>query len=172
MDGALNSPARKRHPTRAFTLVEIMVVVVIIGLLAAMGLPTYRHITMRSKATALVNDIRSYSTALVTYNLQNGHWPADTGPGVIPPEMVGALPKAFTLKTPIGGVYEWDGDVSANGFYTKAAISIQNATNNPMTDDLDLLEMVDAQMDDGNLATGNVRLGSGNTLVFVIELGP
>jgi len=149
-----------------------MVVVVIIGLLAAMGLPTYRHITMRSKATALINDIRSYSTALVTYNLQNGKWPADTGPGVTPSEMTGALPTGFSMKTPIGGVYEWDGDVSSNGFYTKAAITILSATNNPMTDDLDLLEMVDSQMDDGNLATGNVRLGSGNTLVFIIELGP
>ncbi len=146
-----------------------MVVVVIIGLLAAMALPTYRHITMRSKTTALVNDLRAFSTALVTYNLQNGHWPADTGPQQIPPEMAGALPTAFALKTPIGGVYEWDSDVSTNGFYTKAAITIESATDNPMTDDLELLEMVDAQMDDGNLATGNIRLGSTNTLVFIIE---
>ncbi len=152
-----------------------MVVVVIIGLLAAMGLPTYRHITMRSKATALINDVRSYSTALITYNLQNGHWPADTGPGVIPPEMTGALPPGFALKTPIGGVYEWDGDVSSNGFYTKAAITIESVSGNPMTDDLDLIDMIDAQMDDGNRGTGNVRVGAGsggNTLVFIIELGP
>jgi prepilin-type N-terminal cleavage/methylation domain-containing protein len=169
MQGLLISLARRQRRTRAFTLVEIMVVVVIIGLLAAMALPTYRHITMRSKATALINDIRAFSTAFVTYNLQNGHWPLDTGPQVIPPEMVGALPTAFTAKTPIGGVYEWDSDVSANGFYTKAAITIESATGNPMTDDLDLLEMIDAQMDDGNLATGNVRVGAANTLVFVIE---
>lgn len=64
-------PARK-HRLRAFTLIEIMVVVVIIGLLAAMALPIYRHITMRSKMTAVVNNFRSFSTALITYNLQNG----------------------------------------------------------------------------------------------------
>ena len=146
-----------------------MVVVVIIGLLAAAALPTYRHITMRSKMTAVVNDLRAYSTALITYNLQNGRWPADTAPQEIPPEMVGSLPKAFTMKTPIGGVYEWDYDVSPNGFYTKAAISIVGTSDYPMTDDLDLLEMIDREMDDGNLNTGNIRLGSTNALVFIIE---
>ena len=169
---SLSSPifaARRKHPDRAFTLVEIMVVVVIIGLLAAMALPAYRHITLRSKSTAVINDFRAFSTAFVTYNLQNGHWPADTGPAVIPPEMIGALPEGFVLKTPIGGVYEWDSDVSSNGFYTKAAITIESAANNPMTDDLDQLQMIDDQMDDGNLSTGNVRLGSGNTLVLIIE---
>ena len=159
----------RQHRSRAFTLVEIMVVVVIIGLLAAAALPTYRHITMRSKMTAVVNDLRAYSTALITYNLQNGRWPADTAPQEIPPEMVGALPKAFTMKTPIGGVYEWDYDVSPNGFYTKAAISIVGTSDYPMTDDLDLLEMIDREMDDGNLSTGNIRLGSTNALVFIIE---
>jgi prepilin-type N-terminal cleavage/methylation domain-containing protein len=166
----LHTPIPVRpHRLRAFTLVEIMVVVVIIGLLAAMALPIYRHITMRSKMTAVVNNFRAFSTALITYNLQNGRWPAYVGPQQIPPEMVGALPTAFTLKTPIGGVYEWDYDMSPNGFYTKAAISIVSTAGNPITDDLDLLEMIDREMDDGNLATGNIRLGSTNALVFIIE---
>ena len=147
-----------------------MVVVVIIGLLAAAALPTYRHITMRSKMTAVVNDLRAYSTAFITYNLQNGRWPADTAQQEIPPEMVGALPKAFTLKTPIGGVYEWDNDVAPNGFNTKAAITILGTSEFPMTGDVDLLEMIDREMDDGNLSTGNIRLGSTNALVFIIEL--
>ena len=146
-----------------------MVVVVIIGLLAAMALPIYRRVTLRSKTAAVVSSIRSFSTALITYNLQNGHWPATTGPQVIPPEMIGALPPGFALTTPIGGVYEWDYDVSPNGIYAKAAISIVSTSQFPITDDLDLLEMVDQEIDDGNLATGNVRLGSPNSLVFIIE---
>ena len=36
-------------------------------------------------------------------------------------------------------------------------------------DDLDQLETVDKQIDDGNLATGNMQLGSTNSLVFIIE---
>ena len=38
-----------------------------------------------------------------------------------------------------------------------------------LLDDLDQLETVDKQIDDGNLATGNLQLGSTNSLVFIIE---
>lgn len=170
MQGLLISFSRKQHGTRAFTLVEVMVVVVIIGLLAAMSLPTYRHITLRSKATALVNDLRAYSTALVTYNLQNGHWPADSAAQQIPPEVADAIPHAFAQRTPIGGVYKWNYNVSADGITAKAAIIIETSGSEVMTDDVDLLEMIDKDMDDGNLATGTVMLGATNTLVYIIEI--
>jgi len=146
-----------------------MVVVVIIGFLASMAVIAYARITRHVKMTALVNDLRGYSTAFITYNLQNGRWPSDTGTQVIPPEMTGTLPVAFTMPTPIGGVYEWDFDTSANGFYTKAAITISSTSASQMTDDADLLAMIDAEMDDGDLTTGNIRLGSTNTLVYIIE---
>lgn len=169
MQGLLSLSARKAHRARAFTLVEVMVVVVIIGLLAAMAMPIYRHITLRSKATAVVNDFRTFSTALITYSIQNGHWPADGTPGVIPPEMVSLLPTGFSLKTPIGGVYKWNFDVSADGITAKAAILIETANGETMTDDADLVQMVDQLMDDGSLSTGVIQLGSTNSLVYIIE---
>lgn len=146
-----------------------MVVVVIIGLLAAAALPTYRHITMRSKTTAVENDFRQFSTALIAYNLQNAHWPADGTPAVPPPEVAGALPANFSQKTPIGGVYKWNFDVPADGIPAKAAIIIQTVSGNAMIDDVEQLTMIDKQMDDGNLETGSIQVGSTNSLVFVIE---
>jgi len=141
-----------------------MVVVVIIGLLAAMSLPIYRHITMRSKTVAVQNDFRTFSTAFVTYNLQHGGWPADSTAAEIPTEMTGALPPGFTTKTPIGGFYKWEAGHTIAGVDVKAAISIVGAS-----DDQDLLEMIDREMDDGDLANGNVKTDGGNTLVFIIE---
>lgn len=146
-----------------------MVVVVIIGFLAAAGLPSYRHLTMRSKVTALENDLRQFSTAAQTYTLQNGHWPADGDPGVPPPELASALPSNFAQKTPIGGVYKWNFDVPADGVAVKAAIVVMTESGNPVSDDVDLFLMVDKQMDDGNLETGNVQVGSTNSLVYVVE---
>lgn len=92
------------RPLRAFSLVEIMIAVVIIGLLTALALPTYRRITMRAKATAVVNDLRAFSTAFITYNLQNGQWPADEAARVIPAEMTGSLGASFELKSPSGDI--------------------------------------------------------------------
>ena len=146
-----------------------MVVVVIIGLLAAAALPTYRRITLRSKATTVVNDLRTFSTVFITYSLQNGSWPADGSPQVVPPEVAGQLPANFIQKTPIGGYYKWNFGVSADSVPAKAAIIIQADSGNPIIDDLDQLEMIDQLIDDGNLATGNLQLGSTNSVVFIIE---
>lgn len=157
-----------KHLIRGFTLVEIMVVVVIIGLLAAIGMPTFRQVTMRSKATALVNDIRQFTTALQTYNHQNGRWPAETNPGEIPTEMVGAISPNFTKPTPLGGQFDWDADVSPGGISAKAAITVATANGFTLTDDAGLVELVDSMMDDGNLTTGLVQYNAGS-LVFIIE---
>ena len=146
-----------------------MVVVVIIGLLAAASLPAYRLITLRSRATTVVNDLRTFSTVFITYSLQNGRYPDDGDPPVVPPPVAGQLRGNFIQPTPIGGVYKWNFDVPADGVPAKAALIIQAETGNPIMDDLDQLEAVDKQIDDGNLATGNLRLGSTNSLVFIIE---
>ncbi len=150
-------------------MVEIMVVVVIIGLLAAASLPAYRLITLRSRAASVVNDLRTFSTVFITYSLQNGRYPDDGDPQVVPPQVAGQLPGNFSQRTPIGGVYKWNFDIPADGVPAKAAIIIQAATGNALLDDLDQLETVDKQIDDGNLATGNMQLGSTNSLVFIIE---
>lgn len=162
------SPLPRRR-SRAFTLVEIMIVVVIIGLLAAAALPAYRLITLRSRAASVVNDLRTFSTVFITYSLQNGRYPDDGDPQVVPPQVAGQLPGNFTQKTPIGGVYKWNFDIPADGVPAKAAIIIQAVSGNALLDDLDQLETVDKQIDDGNLATGNMQLGSTNSLVFIIE---
>ena len=146
-----------------------MVVVVIIGLLAAAALPTYRHITMRSKVASLENDLRQFSTAIQIYTQQNGRWPADGDPQVVPPELANTLPATFIARTPIGGVYKWNYDVSADGITAKAALIVQTASGNPVSDDEEMLTILDKQMDDGDLTTGTIQVGSTNSLVFIIE---
>ena len=92
-------------------MVEIMIVVVIIGLLAAAALPAYRLITLRSRAASVVNDLRTFSTVFITYSLQNGRYPDDGDPQIVPPQVAGQLPGNFIQRTPIGGVYKWNFDV-------------------------------------------------------------
>jgi type II secretion system protein G len=172
MSVSFTSPASHSSRARGFTLVEVMVVVVIIGLLAAMSLPTYRHITIRSKATAVENDLRAFSTAFITYNLQNGKWPGDEDPHVVPVEMASALPTNFVLKTAMGGYYKWcfpTAPGTSDGVACKTAISIVGDADSPLNDDEDLRLLIDKQLDDGDLHTGNIQVGSTGSLVFIIE---
>lgn len=57
---------------RGFTLVEIMIVVVIIGLLAAMAIPAFQKVRQSSQDKAVLNNARQLSGAADQYFLENG----------------------------------------------------------------------------------------------------
>jgi len=55
-----------------FTLVEIMIVVAIIGLLAAIAIPNFVHARARSQATACINNLRQLDSAIQQFALTRG----------------------------------------------------------------------------------------------------
>lgn len=59
-------------PRHAFTLVEIMVVVVLIGLLAALAVPTFQKIRATSQDKAVTNNLRQLIFAADQYYLEAG----------------------------------------------------------------------------------------------------
>jgi type IV pilus assembly protein PilA len=58
--------------TQGFTLVEIMIVVVIIGLLAAMAIPAFQKVRQSSQDKAVLNNARQLSAAADQFYLENG----------------------------------------------------------------------------------------------------
>lgn len=63
---------KKNQSKKGFTLVEIMIVVVIIGLLAAMAIPAFQKVRDNSRKSAITNNIRQLASAADQYFLENG----------------------------------------------------------------------------------------------------
>lgn len=65
----------QKNSKKGFTLVEIMIVVVIIGLLAAMAIPAFQKVRENAREKAVLNNLRQVASAGQQYLLESG---ADT----------------------------------------------------------------------------------------------
>ncbi len=63
------------HSKSAFTLIELLIVVAIIGILAAIAVPNFLNAQVRSKIARVQSDQRSYGMAMEMYRLDNNDYP-------------------------------------------------------------------------------------------------
>jgi general secretion pathway protein G len=70
------APHRKSPPAQsAFTLVELLLVLVILGILAAIVIPKFSGRTEQAKEQAAVTQISTFRTALDAFEVDNGYYP-------------------------------------------------------------------------------------------------
>lgn len=135
--------------TRGFTLVEIMIAVVIIGLLAAMGIPAFQKVRNAALVNSFVNDLRSIEKAANIYETENGRILQEYGGGIQPTDLTPYLTKPdFTGKTPLGGQWDWDNHTT----YCRISVVPMDAAT---------VQLVDTEIDDGDTSTGLVRFDGG-----------
>jgi type IV pilus assembly protein PilA len=67
---------------KGFTLIELMIVVAIIGILAAIAIPAYQDYTIRSQVTEGLNLAASVKAEVAEYYAQYGAWPTAIVGGV------------------------------------------------------------------------------------------
>ena len=75
-DRILSRSARPASRAAGFTLIEIMVVVVILGILGALIVPNVIGRPDQAKVEAATSDLRAISTALEMYRMDNGNYPS------------------------------------------------------------------------------------------------
>ncbi len=100
----------------AFTLIELLIVVAIIGILAAIAVPNFLNAQIRAKVARAEADQRSIGTALEAYQLDNNAYPigqAQPGDGFGLDKLTSPTPYMSSLPT---DPFEFKGEVTAGGF--------------------------------------------------------
>lgn len=147
--------AHCRQQTAGFTLVEILIVVVIIGILAAVVIPQFVNATQSASQAAFADSLRSYAKAAMIHMGRTGELVSDSSSGVCPVELEPYVDKGkFEAGTPLGGVWDFEQDGFA-GAGMGAGVGVHfNDGSNP--GDV-FMAQIDDQLDDGDLSTGGFR---------------
>jgi len=117
---------------KGFTLIELMIVIAIIIILAAIAIPNYLRMTDRARRSRVAGDFTSIATALGAYQIDWGMYPKIVSPGeefgkgkpdaVITGELSGGakatanVPSATTLTGEVGPI-EYMSATSINAMY-------------------------------------------------------
>ncbi|HEZ5819282.1 TPA: pilin [Neisseria meningitidis] len=62
---------------KGFTLIELMIVIAIVGILAAVALPAYQDYTARAQVSEAILLAEGQKSAVTEYYLNHGKWPSD-----------------------------------------------------------------------------------------------
>ena len=114
---------------KGFTLIELMIVVAIIGILAAIAIPAYQDYTIRAQASEGMSLASGAKTAVAEFWQDRGQWPNDNAEAGLadPGDIIGKYTVGVTV-TPRTITVEY-GD-QANPLLTAGRL-ILSATENP-----------------------------------------
>ncbi|HHR3546017.1 TPA: pilin, partial [Neisseria gonorrhoeae] len=85
---------------KGFTLIELMIVIAIVGILAAVALPAYQDYTARAQVSEAILLAEGQKSAVTEYYLNNGEWPennGDAGVASSPTDIKGKYVKSVTV---------------------------------------------------------------------------
>ncbi|MCL4211720.1 MAG: type II secretion system GspH family protein [Phycisphaerales bacterium] len=161
---------RRRHAVtrfarRGFTLIEILIVVLILAILAAIVIPSFGTFSKEARQVAFISDARIFGDGILVYMAKSRMNVPNGNTGELPAELEPYIdPAKFAEITPIGG--RWDTEADNFGIFTAVGVHF-NGDGETQNDDY-MLE-VDSLFDDRGLFEGNFQKLDDGRYYFILD---
>ena len=167
------------YRNQGFTIVELLIVIVVIGILAALVLNTISGVQKRARAASMADGISKVDKAFKTWMIAEGYttWPRETmfstaNPTLEQMRSESSFSDHLQEAPVISGVdsepwaYDNDNDIKPPNCGDK--YNGVNLVIKPVND-RDMALMVDEQLDDGDFDCGKIRVTGDNRLFYSLS---
>ncbi len=157
--------ALQLNRSRGFTLIEIMIVVIILGTLAAIVLPRFSKADDDARRVVFVRNLKHFQQGISLHAAETDAALTNGDSGLCPDDLKPFVNfDNFEHPTPIGGV--WDVEAAASGVTLAIGVHFNGTA---MTRGDAYMLPIDAHIDDGDLTTGNFRKLAVGRFYWVLE---